>query len=196
VVLCGTRRVHVVSRRRRRPGIVAGGLHERAAGAGERVQRRPQALGRPGPGGPGGARAPRTRFVVPAAVPEQRVRVLGALQEQRAGHHAVEEQRPGQHRAAVHRPGRPLPGGPDIRVAGERRVPAPVGPQPDQLRRRVDQTRVRPEHAGQVKNARARAYRFTRFRYFAALHPKRGRILIDSAARAGQLVLETSVKRG
>lgn len=149
------RRVHVVDRRwrrrrRRRSGIAARRIHERAAGADERVQRRAQALRRPRGGGLRGARASRPGHVVLAAVPEQRVRVLGALQEQRAGHDPVEEQRTGQHTAAVHRQGRSFPSGQDIRVDGERDVQAPVGQESDQLRGRVDQTRVRPEHAGQV----------------------------------------------
>lgn len=144
------RRVHVVFRWRGRPRVVDRGFHERAAHAGERVQRRPQAFGRPGDGGHGGARAARQGVHVPAAVPEQRVRVLGALQEQRPGHDAVAEQRAGQHTAAVRRPGRTFPGGQDIRVDGERDVQAPVGEEPDQLRGRMDQTRFRPEHAVQV----------------------------------------------
>lgn len=144
-----SRRVHVVRHSGRRR-LTVGRLCQRAARAGERVQRRPQALGRSRARGPGGARTARPGLVVLAAVPEQRVRVLGTLQEQRSGHDPMEKQRPWRHRAAVCRPRRPLPGGPRVRVAGERHVPATVGAQPDQLRRRVDQTRVRPEHAGQV----------------------------------------------
>lgn len=163
------RRIHVVFRCRGWwwPRIVDRGFHERATGAGERVQRRPQAFGRPGDGGLGGARASRQGVHVPAAVSEQRVRVLGALQEQRPGHDAVEEQRAGQHTAAVRRPGRSFPGGQDIRVARERDVQAPVGEEPDQLRSRVDQTRFRPEHSVQVNNIRIRGVTYSNFRIAA-----------------------------
>jgi len=62
----------------------------------------------------------------------------------------VEEQRPGQHPEAVHRQGRSFPGGQDIRVDGELHVQKAVGQESDQLRRRMDETRIGPEHAGQV----------------------------------------------
>lgn len=144
-------RVYVVERwRRYRPRIAARRVHERAAGVNERVQRRSQALRGPRDGGHRGTRASCSGFVVFAAVPEQCVCVLGALQEQRTGHDAVEEQRAGQHTAAVHRQGRPFPGGQDIRVDGERHVQAPMGQKSDQLCGRVDQTCLRPENASQV----------------------------------------------
>lgn len=145
------RRIHVVDGGRGWwPRVIPGRVHERAAGVGECVQRRSQAFRRPGGGGLRGARAPRQGLVVPTTVPEQRVHLLGAFQEQRPRHDPMEEQRPGQHRAAVHRQGRSLPGGQDIRIHGERHVQTAMGQEPDQLCRRMDQTRFRPEHTGQV----------------------------------------------
>lgn len=143
-------RIHVIERGRGRPRIATGRFHECAAGVGERVQWRPQAFGRPGGGGLRRTRATCQGLVVSAAFSEQRVRVLGTLQKQRAGHDLVEEQRSGQHTAAVHRQGRTLPGGQNIRIHGKRIVQTALGQKSDQLRRRMDQTRIRPEHTGQV----------------------------------------------
>jgi len=65
----------------------------------------------------------------------------------------VEEQRPGQHPEAVHRQGRSFPGRQDIRIHGKLHVQTAVGQESDQLRRRMDETRIRPEHTGQVITA-------------------------------------------